>query len=96
MRTRVFLASFAVLLALAGCSTEKTLSGSDLQKRVSVAVKKQVNEAPTNVKCGDLAAKVDATATCTLTLSDGKHTLKVTTTKVDGDSIKFDYKEVKN
>jgi len=96
MRTRVFLASFAALIALAGCSTDKTLSSSDLQKRVSAAVKKQVNEEPTNVKCGDLDAKVDATSTCTLTLSDGKHTLKVTTTKVEGDTIKFDYKEVKN
>jgi len=94
MRIRVLIGSFAVLVALAGCSTDKTLSASDLQKRVAVAVKKETGTTPTNVKCGDLKAKVDATTSCTLTLDGKERKLTVTTTKVNGDSIKFSYKEV--
>jgi len=93
MRIRVLIGSFAVLIALAGCSTEKTLSASDLQKRVAVAVKKETGTTPTDVKCGELKAKVDATTTCTLSLGGKSHKLTVTTTKVNDDSIKFSYKE---
>jgi hypothetical protein len=86
--------AIAVLPALflaAGCGTG-TVAKGDVAKAVAEQVQAQVGSRP-QVRCpDDLAAKVGATARCTLTLEgvDGVYGVTATVTKVEGDQANFD------
>lgn len=93
MRTRVLFASLAVVVALAGCSGDKTVSGSELEKQVAPVVEKKAGVKPTDVKCKELKAEVKATSSCTLKLKGESYKLKITATSVDGNNVKFDIEQ---
>ncbi|GAB2533577.1 DUF4333 domain-containing protein [Nocardia heshunensis] len=86
--------SFVPLLAV-GCSASSgsgAVTKTDVQTKVSSFYKDKSHEDAKTVSCdGDLAAKVDATQTCTATAADGQNWVITTkVTKVDGKDVYYD------
>jgi len=74
---------------LAGCGT-KTVQGSEVSKRISEGLHRQVGQRPDQVKCPDqVEAKAGKKARCTIVASDGSE-VGLTVTMKD-DKGKFDY-----
>lgn len=76
-------------LLLASCSSEKSVSQSDVEDEVSSQLESQLGAAP-DVSCpDDLKAEVDQTMDCQVTTADQTVTVTVTVTSVDGDQANF-------
>ena len=95
-RPRPVLAAPLLALTLAGCtfsaSSSDSLPADDVAEGAEEALEAQVGARP-DVTCpDDLAAEVDATTRCTLSM-DGdpeQYGVTVTVTSVDGDTANFD------
>lgn len=82
-----------IVVAVAACSGQATMSQSEAEKQISAALEKQVGRKPDKVTCpGDIDAKVGETMRCTLTADDVTFGLEMKITSVDGDDAKFDIK----
>jgi hypothetical protein len=82
------------LVALTGCSTQKTVSASELGTKAQAALADATGGEVPPVSCpSDLEAKAGNTTTCTITDDTGAvYDVTVTITSVDEatDNVKFD------
>lgn len=78
------------VLALAGCSTEVTVSQSDLEEQLTEQITPDNPDDEVTVECeGDLAGEVDATVDCPATIGEDPVTVRVLVTSVDGTDVEY-------
>ena len=85
-------------LMLTGCSSQKTLSKSEVESQAQSALTASVGQQAPAITCpGDLDAKVGATETCAITLDSKVYDVTVTVTSVDEstNNAKFDVQVAK-
>jgi hypothetical protein len=92
---RHIVSPIAIVLIAAGvsaCSTDTSLSESDVKQDVSDAVEQETGTAPEDVSCSEeIEGEVGNTLSCTATAADGSSLqLSVEVTEVDHDQIKYD------
>ena len=81
----------AMLLGLAGCSSQVTVDEAALEDEVKRQLTETVGQAPDDIDCpGDLAGEVDQEIRCTLTAGEDEVGVTVTVTGVEGDQVDFD------
>lgn len=79
------------VLALAACSTEVTVSQSDLEDQLTKQITPDSPEDEVTVECeGDLAGEVDATVDCPTTIGVDPVTVRVVVTAVDGTDVEYE------
>ncbi|SQE00427.1 MULTISPECIES: DUF4333 domain-containing protein [unclassified Parafrankia] len=86
--------ALAAMASVGACSGSVSIGGSDavaepeLERRVATALAEQVNRPTPNIDCpGDLAAEVDASIQCVLTVTGDttRYPVNVRVTSVNGD-----------
>jgi hypothetical protein len=81
----------ALVLAGAGCSTEKVVDKKDVQNTVSSNLDKRLGQKPDSVSCpADLKGKVGATLDCQAKVGGVSFTVSLKVTSVDGDTVHYD------
>ena len=80
----------ALALACTACGGPSAVTGEQLARQVSDQLTEQVGQKPDKVSCpDDLEAEKGASSRCALTDSGQSYGVTVTTTGVDGDTVRF-------
>jgi len=79
------------VMFVAGCSSQATVSSSEVQTQISDALESQVGTEPDEVSCPeDMPAEVGETMRCELTHEDVTYGVTVEITEVQDDQALFD------
>lgn len=88
---RRLLALLLVFGVLSACSTEVTVSQSELDKQLTKQVTPDNPDDEVTVECdGDLAGEVGATQDCPMMVGESPVTARIKVTEVDGTDVKYD------
>ena len=90
-RFPALIATAAVVMLVAGCSSTSSVDRDELEQEVSTQLENEVGVAPDDVECPeDLPTEVGATVVCVLTAGSDELDVTVDVTAVEEDRATFD------